>query len=91
MNRPELTFEEFCALPLPYTFGLRASGYAVRQYKNAEHGIAKVVNTPFNEKRWSFGIPKVVYFMLDDERNFDTVDQLYVAYMEKACGIEENT
>ena len=83
----ELTFEEFCALPLPYTAGLRVKTYAVRQYKNKEHGIGKEINTPFSEKRWSWGKPKVVYFMIDDERNFDTVDQLYVAYMEKACGV----
>lgn len=83
----ELTFDEFSELPLVYTFGLTASTYAVRQYKNLEHGIAKEVNTPFNEKKWKWGKPKVVYFMPDDERNFDTFDQLYVAYMEKVCRV----
>lgn len=88
MNRPELTFAEFSELPLAYTFGMSGSTYAVRQYQNREHGIAKEVNTPFNEKKWEWGKPKVVYFMPDDRRNFDTVDQLYVAYMGKVCGVE---
>ena len=83
----ELTFEEFCKLPLTYTTGIRASTYAVRQYHNFEHGIAKEVNTPFTERTWKWGKPKVVYFMPSDKRNFDTVDQLYVAYMEKVCGV----
>ena len=83
----ELTFAEFSELPLTYTFGLSASTYAVRQYQNLEYGIAKEVNTPFNEKKWKWGKPKVVYFMPNDKRNFDTVDQLYVAYMEKVCGV----
>ena len=87
MKRPELTFAEFSELPLTYTFGMSASTYAVRQYQNLGHGIAKEVNTPFNEKKWEWGKPKVVYFMPDDERNFDTVDQLYVAYMGKVCGV----
>ena len=87
MNRPELTYEEFTALPLTYTFGMSGGKFAIRQYQNIEHGIAKEVNTPFNERKWEWGKPTVAYFMPDDERNFDTVDQLYVAYMEKACGV----
>ena len=83
----ELTFEEFCELPLLYTTGVRASKYAIRLYHNAECNIAKQVTTPFNELTYSWGNPSVIYFMPSDERNFDTVDQLYLAYMEKVCGV----
>ena len=87
MNRPELTYEEFCAMPLQYTQGIRMNNCAVRQYGNVELGYYKEVNTPYNELTHEWGAPKVVFFMPDDPRNFDTPDQLYVAYMEKACGV----
>jgi hypothetical protein len=87
MNRPELTYEEFCELPLTYTSGISFDKFAIRQYQNFRHGIAKEVNTPYNPKTHQWGKPKVVYFMPDDKRNFDTPDQLYVAYMGVACGV----
>lgn len=87
MNRPELTYEEFCALPLTYTLGVSAGKYAIRQYMNNAHGFGKQTNTPFNALRHEWGKPETVFYLTDDERNFDTPDQLYVAYMEKACGV----
>jgi hypothetical protein len=88
MNRPELTYEEFCALPLTYTFGMSGDKFAIRQYMNTEHGICKETYTPLNALRHEWGKPTIVFYMPDDERTFDTPDQLYVAYMGKACGIE---
>ena len=83
----ELTYEEFCALPLQYMYGVTADKYAIRQYNNMDHGFGKEVNTPFNSRTWTWGKPKVVYYLFNDERNFTTPDQLYVAYMEKVCGV----
>ena len=87
MKRPELTYEEFCALPLTYTQGIRFNDGAVRQYGNIDHGFYKEVNTPFDEKTYAWGKPQVVFYLPDDKRTFDTPDELYVAYMEKACGV----
>jgi hypothetical protein len=85
---PELTYEEFCSLLLYYTFGLRADKYAIRQYRNEEHGFGKTVKTPFSAVRHEWGLPDICYYLLEDGRVFDTPDQLYVAYMEKVCGIK---
>ena len=87
MKRPELTYEEFCELPLTYTQGIRLNDSAVRQYGNVELGYYKEVNTPYNERTGEWGTPKTVFYLVEDKRTFDTPDQLYVAYMEKACGV----
>lgn len=84
----ELTYEEFCKLPLTYTQGIRFDTCAIRQYNNMEYKFGKEVNTPFTERNWTWGKPQVVYFLHNDKRNFDTPDQLYVAYMEKVCGVK---
>jgi hypothetical protein len=88
MNRPELTYEEFCAMPLQYTQGIRMNDSAVRQYGNVGLGFYKEVVTPYDERTGEWGTPTTVFYLPDDERTFDTPDQLYVAYMEKACGME---
>jgi hypothetical protein len=87
MKRPELTYEEFCNYEIQYTFGYRADKYAVRQYLARDLGFGKQDTTPYSEKTGEWGEPVVIYYLTDDERNYDTPDQLYVAYMEKACGM----
>ena len=89
-NRTELTYEEFCQLPMIYTFGLNGDHGAQRMYRNEGAGLQKEVFT----KRKVFGDiysgwhDGEVYFYLDgDERTFRTPDQVYVAYMEHACGV----
>lgn len=90
MNRPELTFEEFCSLPLHYTFGMTYDWGAQRMYRNEQVGLQKEIVT----KRQIYGDiysgwheGEVAFFLDWDERQFDTVDQVYVAYMEKVCGV----
>jgi hypothetical protein len=86
----ELTFEEFCALPLQYTLGFSGDAGAQRMHRNEEIGLQKEVHT--KRKRYGdiySGWRKevVAYFLDGDDRQFDTPDQVYVAYMEKICGI----
>jgi hypothetical protein len=37
----------------------------------------------------SWGTGSVYYFLDGDPRQFDAIDQVYVAYMEKVCGVKE--
>lgn len=85
---PEYTFEEFCALPM--TLGLHISGdkeHYMHRY-NPSTGVNKVTITPV-KKTGGFGTPKTVYYFQNDPRNFDTADQIYVAYMEIVCGVNK--
>jgi hypothetical protein len=92
MKKPELTFEEFCELPLIYTRGMRFDWGAKRMYRNEEIGLQVEVVT--KQKVWGdiysgWQPEKQVYFLDDDDRQFDTVVEAYVAYMEKVCGVKE--
>ena len=85
--RPELTFEEFCALPM--TLGLHISSdleHYLQRY-NPSTNVQKVTITPV-KKNGEFGKPKSFYFLPDDKRTFTTADQVYVAYMEIVCGVK---
>lgn len=89
----ELTFEEFCELPLQYTFGLTFDWGAHRIHRNYDIGLQIETVT----KRKKFGDiysgwqdQKRYFFLAGDDRQFDTIDQVYVAYMEKVCEIEES-
>lgn len=86
----ELTYEEFCEQPLTYTMGLVGEKGAQRMHRNEELGIQKEV---FTERivpgdiysGWKDG---EVYFYVDgDPREFRTSADLYVAWMEKVCGV----
>ena len=88
MNRIEFTFDEFCNLPMTYTQGIRTNTYAVRHYQNQTYGIVKEVLTPYDIKKCKWGIPLIYWFMPDDKRDFMSFDQLYIAYMEKVCGVK---
>lgn len=85
----ELTFEEFCELPMEYVHGIAADWGAMRLYRNEEYGLQKELVTKRIRKGdiysgWRDG--EVGFFVDGDDREFKTVDQLYVGYMEKACG-----
>lgn len=63
---------------------------SLRMYRNEELGIQKDAVT--KRKRcgdiysgWKDA--QVSFFLDSDEREFKTIDQLYLAYMEKACGV----
>jgi len=82
----ELTFEEFCALPME--LGLHISGdkeHYLHRY-NRETNINKVVITP-KKKNGGFGKPSTIYYIPNDPVNYLTADQVYVAYMEQVCGV----
>ena len=86
----ELTFEEFCKLPLIYTLGMRFDWGAKRMYRNEQIGLQVEVVTKqmvYGDIYSGWHPEKRVYFLDNDERQFDTVDQVYVAYMEKVCGV----
>lgn len=84
---PEYTFEEFCALPM--TLGLHISGdkeHYLHRY-NPSTQVQKVAITPVR-KNGEFGKTKFFYYLPNDERTFNTADQVYVAYMEIVCGVK---
>lgn len=83
----ELTFEEFCHLTMTYTTGIGFVTYAQRLYRNEAYGIQKETFTPRNARTMEWGLGQVFYFVDGDPRQFETVDQCYVAYMEKVCGV----
>ncbi len=86
----ELTFEEFCALPMQYTQGMSFDWGAMRLYRNNETGVQKEIVTERMVKGdiYSGWKPQeAVYFLDGDGRQFEAIDQLYVAYMEKVCGV----
>jgi hypothetical protein len=71
-----MTLEELAAIPMKYTFGYSAEDHGLRQYVNAEHGIAKCVYTPRNPKTLVWGDGQTSYKMLDTDEEFDTVAKL---------------
>ena len=89
----ELTFEEFCQLPLQYTLGRSFNWGAHRMHRNDDIGLQ--VETVTKRKKvgdiYSGWKKQERAFFLDgDNRQFDTIDQVYVAYMEKVCGVGES-
>lgn len=89
--KPELTFAEFCKLPFQYKMGMSFDWGAHRVHRNDEHGLQMEYVT----KRQRHGDiysgwqeQETTYFLDGDERQFDTPDQLYVAYMEQVCGVK---
>ena len=90
LKRVELTFEEFCKYPLQYTMGMRFDWGAQRMHRNEELGIQKEVITEQKVRDDIYSgwkDPTVAFYLDGDDRQFDTPDQLYVAYMEKVCGV----
>lgn len=87
MSRPELTFEEFCQLPFKYVLGLTGDWWAARSYRNDQYGVQIEVRT--TRKHHGGWKPEERFYFLDwDGRTFTTLDQVYVAYMETVCGVE---
>jgi len=89
----ELTFEEFCERPLQYCLGMTGDTGAKRLYRNEDLKIQKEVHTKLKRRGDIYSgwkEPQIAYFLDGDSREFTTVDQLYVAYMEKVCGIKNS-
>lgn len=88
----ELTFEEFCKVPLTYAFGMTGDWGAQRAYRNEQLGIQKETFT----KRKRHGDiysgwkePYVGFYMDGDPREFHSAAELYVAWMHKVCSVPE--
>ena len=84
----ELTFEEFCELRFDYIMGMTFDHGAQRIYCNDEHGLQHEIHTKRNKRSGKWHSEKICWFLDGDSREFETVDQLYVAYMEKVCGVK---
>ena len=64
---------------------------AQRMYRNEQIGLQVEVITKriIHDDIYSGWHPEKRHYFLDnDNRQFDTADQVYVAYMEKVCGIK---
>ena len=84
----ELTFEEFCDLVYAYTLGMTFDTAAQRMYRNDKHGLQHEIHTKRNKRSGKWHSEKRCWYLDNDSREFETVDQLYVAYMEKVCGVK---
>jgi hypothetical protein len=84
----ELTFEEFCELRLEYRRGITFDTGAGRLYCNDKHGLQVEVHTDRNKRTGEWGKEKRYWFVDGDSRHFETIDQCYVAYMKKVCGVK---
>lgn len=82
----EYTFEEFCALPMRLVMHISAEKEHYLHRHNDEAGVSKIVITRI-KKDGGFGKSYPSYHLTGDERVFLTADQVYLAYMEKACGV----
>jgi hypothetical protein len=86
MNK-ELTFEEFCAQPMQLVMHISAEKEHYLHRHAPTVSVSKIVITPV-KKHGGFGEPSSTYMLGDDERLFKTADQVYLAYMEKVCGVK---
>jgi hypothetical protein len=89
----ELTFEEFCNLPLMSNLGFQTDAGALRIWRNKAAGLTIEAFTPRKRKGdiysgWKKSTRR--YYLDGNAKCFETPDQVYVAYMEKVCGIGES-
>ena len=84
----ELTFEEFGDLVYRYTMGITFDTGAQRMYRNDKHSIQVEVYTDRNKRTGEWLNEKRYWFLDFNDRKFETIDQCYVAYMEKVCGVK---
>lgn len=82
----EYTFAEFCELPMTMSMHISGSKEHYLHRFQRETNVNKVVITPV-KKNGEFGKASVIYYLPEDSRTFYTADQVYVAYMEKVCGV----
>ena len=82
----ELTFEEFCSQPMQLVMHISGEKeHYLHRYAPAV-GVSKIVITRVG-KYGGFGKSTATYHLKDDIRVFKEADQVYVAYMEKVCGV----
>ena len=86
----ELTFEEFCELRFDYIMGMTFDHGAQRMYRNDEHGLQHEIHTKRNKRTGEWGKEKRYWFVDSDSRTFETIDECYVAFMEKVCEVKHD-
>lgn len=83
----ELTFEEFCSKPMRLVMHISGEKEHYLHRFNDELGVTKVVVTKV-KKHGGFCKSSTIYLLDYDTRTFTTADQVYLAYMEKVCGVK---
>ena len=83
----QLTFEEFCSQPMQLVLHLSAEKEHYLHRHAPTVGVSKIVITRV-KKTGGFGKSYVTYILKGDERVFKEADQVYLAYMEKVCGVK---
>jgi len=81
----ELTFEEFCQQPTQLVMHISGEKEHYLHKCSKPVGVSIITFTPV-KKNGEFGKPKQIFIF--DHKEYDTVDQVYVAYMEKVCGVK---
>lgn len=77
MNIEELKQE----LKLTYTFGCHGKSGASRRYHDSNLNIGAETHTPKHKNgRWGKG--KTIYYMENDKREFETIEELFEAFIE---------
>lgn len=83
----ELTLEEFCSKPMRLVMHISGEKEHYLHRFNDELGVTKVVVTKV-KKHGGFGKSSTIYLLDYDTRTFTTADQVYLAYMDKVCGVK---
>ena len=89
-KQKELTFEEFCAMPMRMVMHINGDKENYLHRFNDELRVSTITITKKN-KYGQFTTSSYLYIFDDDKRNFQTADQVYLAYMEKVCGVKHDT
>ena len=86
-KQKELTFEEFCAQPMQLVMHISGEKEHYLHRCATDVGVSKITITRV-KKTGGFGKSYSTYHLRDDERVFKEADQVYLAYMEKVCGVK---
>jgi hypothetical protein len=84
----ELTFDEFCKQPMQLVMHISGEKEHYLHRHAPSVGVSKIVITRVN-KFGGFGKSTSIYHLKDDKRVFNEPDQVYLAYMERVCGVTE--
>lgn len=86
MNLPELTFAEFGSKPMQLVIHLNGQKENYLHRACTEIGVSVVTITK-KDKYGRFTQSRTGFFLDGYDGEFDTADQVYVAYMHKVCGV----
>jgi hypothetical protein len=77
---------------MQYTMGMTTASGAQRMYRNEQVKLQQEIHTKrkrYDDPYGGWKEQTITFFLDGDVRQFDTLEDVYVAYMEKACGIKE--